>query len=186
MIGQRRFGVLGQALLLLGVIPLPPPREPEVDVAAAEKAMRDLAAAGISGSDAMEAAGSPHRFVETAQKCLSMQGALAAQGPMNQPRQPATKLARPDQPELARALDLGDADDPKRRLAGRLHVGDAVGGDHLAALAHRRLVDEARRRAYRCYIRSAKERAEIVIESPRTYYAGDSLNPAPPAIVSVA
>ena len=39
---------------------------------------------------------------------------------------------------------------------------------------------------YRCYIRSAKERAEIVIESPRTYYAGDSLNPAPPAIVSVA
>ena len=45
MIGQRRFGVLGQALLLLGVIPLPPPREPEVDMQGA------LAAQGFPSVD---------------------------------------------------------------------------------------------------------------------------------------
>jgi hypothetical protein len=38
---------------------------------------------------------------------------------------------------------------------------------------------------FRCYIRSAAERAEIVVESPRTYYAGDSLNPAQPETVSL-
>lgn len=80
MIGNHRIGLLGQALLLLGVVPLPPPREPEIDIAAAEKAMQDLAAAGISGPEVMEVAGSPTRFAETAQKCLSMQAALAAHG----------------------------------------------------------------------------------------------------------
>ena len=39
---------------------------------------------------------------------------------------------------------------------------------------------------FRCYIRSAGERAEIVVESSRTYYVADKLNPAPAAIVSVA
>lgn len=80
MIGRHHIGLLGQALLLLGVVPLPPPRKPEIDIAAAEKAMQDLAAAGISGPEVMEVAGSPTRFAETAQKCLSMQAALAAHG----------------------------------------------------------------------------------------------------------
>ena len=39
---------------------------------------------------------------------------------------------------------------------------------------------------FRCYIRSAGERAEIVVESSRTYYVADKLNPAQAAIVSVA
>ena len=42
----------------------------------------------------------------------------------------------------------------------------------------------------RCYIRNEAgapaDKAEIVIESPRTYYAGGSLNLAAPATVSVA
>lgn len=42
----------------------------------------------------------------------------------------------------------------------------------------------------RCYIRNKAgapaDRAEIVIESPRTYYAGDTLNPDPSATVSMA
>lgn len=38
----------------------------------------------------------------------------------------------------------------------------------------------------RCYIRSGSTTAEIVIESPRTYYVGGTLNPSPPAIVSMA
>lgn len=80
MIGNHRIGLLGQALLLLGVVPLPPPREPELDMAAVEKAMRDLIGAGLDPVDVHAAAGSPRRFVETAQKCLSMQAALAAQG----------------------------------------------------------------------------------------------------------
>lgn len=80
MIGRHHIGLLGQALLLLGVVPLPPPREPENDMAAVEKVMQELAAAGISAAAVLDAAGSPPRFVETAQKCLSMQAALAAQG----------------------------------------------------------------------------------------------------------
>jgi hypothetical protein len=80
MIGNHRIGLLGQALLLLGVVPMPPPREPELDMVAVEKAMRDLIGAGLEPVDVHAAAGSPRRFVETAQKCLSMQAALAAQG----------------------------------------------------------------------------------------------------------
>lgn len=88
MIGNHRIGLLGQALLMLGVVPLPPPREPDLDMAAAEKAMRDLIAAGLDANEVLAAAGSPRRFVETAQKCLSMQAALAAQG------QPSVDVAR--------------------------------------------------------------------------------------------
>jgi len=43
---------------------------------------------------------------------------------------------------------------------------------------------------FRCYIRNEvgapASRAEIVIESPRTYYAGATLNPDPRATVSMA
>jgi len=80
MIWRHRIGLLGQALLMLGVVDLPPPREPELDMAAVEKVMRELIAAGLEPADVHAAAGSPHRFVETAQKCLAMQAALAAQG----------------------------------------------------------------------------------------------------------
>lgn len=42
----------------------------------------------------------------------------------------------------------------------------------------------------RCYIRNKAgapaNKAELVIESPRTYYVGGTLNPSPPAIVSMA
>lgn len=80
MIGRHRIGLLGQALLMLGVVDMPPPREPELDMAAVEKVMRELVAAGLEPADVHAAAGSPRRFVETAQKCLSMQAALAAHG----------------------------------------------------------------------------------------------------------
>lgn len=78
MSGRHHIGLLGQALLMLGVVPLPPP-EPEIDMAAVERAMQELAAAGISAAAVLDAS-SPPRFVETAQKCLAMQAALAAQG----------------------------------------------------------------------------------------------------------
>lgn len=48
MSGRHHIGLLGQALLMLGVVPLPPPREPEIDMAAAERTMQELAAAAVT------------------------------------------------------------------------------------------------------------------------------------------
>lgn len=77
-----RRGLLINALLQLGVVALPPPRkrEPEVDLAAAVSAMAQLHAHGINPLEVMEEAGSPERFVATAQERLYPSGRCTCGG----------------------------------------------------------------------------------------------------------
>lgn len=70
--------MLGQALLMLGAIPLPPPKR-EVDLAAVEQVIRDLNAAGLDSLAVADRVG-PERFVEMGRSVLAMQRTQRAMG----------------------------------------------------------------------------------------------------------
>lgn len=84
MRSHLKHGLLSQALLMLGVIGLPPPpsTRDELDAAALAKAARvkaDLEAASLSAAEVAEAVG-PERFVKVGRVLLALQKHRRSQG----------------------------------------------------------------------------------------------------------